>query len=325
MTSTLQKQLKFLGVATVLGGTLAWNCGVLRAQEGERGRPLGITAKRIPLTRDQAAKYFMALLDALEPGSNQQVKIGFGTVPEDSSLMSSFSRSSETEDILILLESMVAQRKQPEEVVRVQSEDAQSATVVVEKVAPSTESRPLVLVKEGDSWGVDVLATWARWNGLEGETKTAALAQVAEQGRRRREGKRRTSCQSNLKQISLGLLQYAYDHDEKLPPAKRWIDLVWPYIKTDQVFTCPSVLDPKGYGYAYNSKLSNKLLDRIPEPALVPAFYETTILQRSAYGMGENRAYRHMGGANYAFADGHVKWMAQEQSPSFNLQAPKGK
>src|SRR5687767_15336393 len=38
---------------------------------------------------------------------------------------------------------------------------------------------------------------------------------------RARENARRTSCASNLKQISLGFLQYAQDYDERLP-LPRW-------------------------------------------------------------------------------------------------------
>src|SRR5690349_14123074 len=34
---------------------------------------------------------------------------------------------------------------------------------------------------------------------------------------RARENARRSSCQSNLKQISLGLIQYAQDYDERFP------------------------------------------------------------------------------------------------------------
>jgi hypothetical protein len=37
---------------------------------------------------------------------------------------------------------------------------------------------------------------------------------------RARENARRTSCQSNLKQIGLGMLQYTQDYDEKLVPIR---------------------------------------------------------------------------------------------------------
>ena len=84
---------------------------------------------------------------------------------------------------------------------------------------------------------------------------------------RARENARRSSCQSNLKQIGLGIIQYAQDYDEIMVPAWlegacdvgqgwqptnlstnfncqnnfKWMDLVQPYVKSEQVFNCPSV------------------------------------------------------------------------------------
>lgn len=76
---------------------------------------------------------------------------------------------------------------------------------------------------------------------------------------RARENARRTSCISNLKQISLGLIQYTQDYDELLvksyygqfnsvqsrppsvPPENyKWMDAIYPYVKSEQVFVCPS-------------------------------------------------------------------------------------
>lgn len=67
---------------------------------------------------------------------------------------------------------------------------------------------------------------------------------------RARENARRSSCQSNLKQIGLGWLQYAQDYDEKFPGRGEYLlptgqhaswDLVTqPYIKSVQIITCPS-------------------------------------------------------------------------------------
>ncbi len=73
---------------------------------------------------------------------------------------------------------------------------------------------------------------------------------------RARENARRSSCQSNLKQIGLGALQYSQDYDERTVaryypldggPKKRadganytWGDAIYPYIKSEQVFMCPS-------------------------------------------------------------------------------------
>ena len=74
---------------------------------------------------------------------------------------------------------------------------------------------------------------------------------------RARENARRSSCQSNLKQIGLGLIQYSSNYDETMPfsfygsfgnsnaPGSspdnyKWMDAAFPYIKSEQVFNCPS-------------------------------------------------------------------------------------
>ena len=73
---------------------------------------------------------------------------------------------------------------------------------------------------------------------------------------RARENARRASCSSNLKQIGLGLLQYSQDYDECLvhswygpngyQPSDpgvgkyKWMDAIQPYVKSTQLFTCPS-------------------------------------------------------------------------------------
>lgn len=104
---------------------------------------------------------------------------------------------------------------------------------------------------------------------------------------RARENSRRASCQSNLKQIGLGIMQYRQDYDEKyfiflmgatsygtgtddtsfpqsIPPGGTgWVDVVQPYTKSQQLFQCPSErhragTDPTSYGYsdyAYNASI----------------------------------------------------------------------
>jgi prepilin-type N-terminal cleavage/methylation domain-containing protein/prepilin-type processing-associated H-X9-DG protein len=74
---------------------------------------------------------------------------------------------------------------------------------------------------------------------------------------RARENARRSSCQSNLKQIGLAMMQYNQDYDERIVPWQqpipgyitpggynggegRWIDFIHPYLKSYQVFNCPS-------------------------------------------------------------------------------------
>jgi prepilin-type N-terminal cleavage/methylation domain-containing protein/prepilin-type processing-associated H-X9-DG protein len=63
---------------------------------------------------------------------------------------------------------------------------------------------------------------------------------------RARENARRTSCQSNLKQIGLGIAQYTQDYDEFLPVSSglgtgtTWRTYIYSYVKSEQIFVCPS-------------------------------------------------------------------------------------
>ena len=99
---------------------------------------------------------------------------------------------------------------------------------------------------------------------------------------RARENARRASCQSNLKQIGLGIMQYTQDYDEKyvlngyspvilqtdtsMPGYKygsstgwtgdkriTWMDMIMPYTKSVQIFDCPSVPDNKWASYGYST------------------------------------------------------------------------
>src|SRR5690606_19287650 len=100
---------------------------------------------------------------------------------------------------------------------------------------------------------------------------------------RARENARRASCMSNLKQIGLGVMMYVQDYDERYPPAYRfnaagddladqtksgmpgerfltgdagtfnsgyfisWMDLIYPYTKSIQLFVCPSAVEDERY------------------------------------------------------------------------------
>lgn len=63
---------------------------------------------------------------------------------------------------------------------------------------------------------------------------------------RARENARRASCQSNMRQIGLANLQYAQDYDEiycaayHSSPYASFNQLLQPYVKSTQVFRCPS-------------------------------------------------------------------------------------
>ena len=95
---------------------------------------------------------------------------------------------------------------------------------------------------------------------------------------------RATSCMSNLKQQSLGVLMYVEDFDEKFPSAEKWMDKMGPkYIKDDSVFHCPSVCgEPDGVWIrvqqqAFRSDVSQSGLARHDADAVRfrPIFRET--------------------------------------------------
>ncbi len=96
---------------------------------------------------------------------------------------------------------------------------------------------------------------------------------------RARENARRASCQSNMKQIGLGFLQYTQDYDERLPSVTDGanttnVDAVWnpytnfgastvvfsmkdsslqPYLKSTQIWACPSDSNASRSGNSYSS------------------------------------------------------------------------
>jgi len=111
-----------------------------------------------------------------------------------------------------------------------------------------------------------------------------------------REKARQTSCLSNVKQISLGMIMYAQDYDEMMvrdavavfdfaapdgtpihvvpSSAMLWMYLTYPYVKNVQVYSCPSYSDDwsatyydGGCGYGKNTYVSDVPMAMIDEPA----------------------------------------------------------
>jgi prepilin-type N-terminal cleavage/methylation domain-containing protein/prepilin-type processing-associated H-X9-DG protein len=184
---------------------------------------------------------------------------------------------------------------------------------------------------------------------------------------RARENARRASCQSNLKQLALGVHQYVQDYDGRFapylggvidpngaapgngldmtPPTTGWDATLQPYVKSYQLFQCPSEASKQAnldgrvdiIDYAYNYYLAGsnsntvdpRLLSELTFPSCTIMLGDFDNLQKSGSNDSgttfrtvhttelflssnickENGAEVHMEGANYAFVDGHVKWL----------------
>ncbi|HZP81070.1 MAG TPA: DUF1559 domain-containing protein [Chthonomonadaceae bacterium] len=88
---------------------------------------------------------------------------------------------------------------------------------------------------------------------------------------------RQTQCASNTRQLTLGVLMYAQDYDEALPPTAipsqeedgtLWPDLLAPYLKNDQIHLCPDDSNGKRNSYGLNELIFADLTD--PEDMQAP-------------------------------------------------------
>jgi len=128
---------------------------------------------------------------------------------------------------------------------------------------------------------------------------------------RAREKARQSSCLSNVKQLTLGLVMYMADYDGRFPsgaatawgdgsypsqPYGAWADGIQPYIKNNQIYICPSdgtancvshanseshtfyadclmgVYPNQKLSYGYNYSLFGHVDSEMPRPAELAAF-----------------------------------------------------
>jgi len=144
---------------------------------------------------------------------------------------------------------------------------------------------------------------------------------------RARENARRSSCQSNEKQIALGFKQYIQDNNEKYPAANGWQTAIFDYTKSAAILKCPSAAGTGVFDYSYNSQVGGRNENRINNTAMTVLVAEAS---RNANPQATDTATansRHFDGSNYAFVDGHVKWIkgtisttdATGNVPTFNV------
>lgn len=165
---------------------------------------------------------------------------------------------------------------------------------------PSPRKRPLL------SWWVWVLVGLA--------LAVVLMAVVMPAFAKRREKPHAASCHSNLKQIALAASMYALDHDGTFVRLRGWDHALGAYWKNPKVFHCPQDEREDVLSYAINLRVSGLRIPTVPSengksPDLVfPDDAATTVT--FCDGEGLEVIERHQEGANYAFLDSHVKWLA---------------
>jgi prepilin-type processing-associated H-X9-DG protein len=194
--------------------------------------------------------------------------------------------------------------------------DVKGDRAVVPVEYQATMSLKFVLLKQPDgAWKLDLDETskattgrplfFLHQGGMDGGGDDGGAA-----------GPNGTVCLSNLRQLGLAAMMFAQDHDEMLPSADKWTDELKPYIKNDKVFVDPETPELP-CGYAINAKIAGKSLADIAEPATTVLFFDSaTGKPNTADAMTSVPPKgRHNGGSNFAYADGHVRWVKAGANP----------
>lgn len=182
---------------------------------------------------------------------------------------------------------------------------------------------------------------------------------------RARENARRASCMSNIKQLGLGVLMYIQDYDERYPQNlydplvmaaagtpgaafnslageqhyHTWMDNIFPYVKSVQLFYCPSArysTAAQAYpSYGYNEAVGGRNYPRytgsgsfwtsvsasaIQRPSEVIMLMDYNYTYAPYADPASFRSYAtnapvktiaapHLEGTNVGYVDGHVKWV----------------
>jgi prepilin-type processing-associated H-X9-DG protein len=123
-----------------------------------------------------------------------------------------------------------------------------------------------------------------------------------------------TSCQSNLKSLSVALLMYSSDNDERLPNATRWCEAansmqyfgrVRSADSNSDYFRCPAA--DVQWGYGMNAALSGKSEKDVVSPVSTVMLFDAKKSARSFSGSQSDVDWsRHNDAPNISMMDGHI-------------------
>jgi hypothetical protein len=113
-------------------------------------------------------------------------------------------------------------------------------------------------------------------------------------------------CMSNVKQLNLGLIMYADDHQDQFPSGTNWCDAIKPYVQNDKTYLCPQGKPGQRCHYAFNARLAGKGMKDVQSPAATVLIFETDGGWNVSGGPELLPAKpRHRDGHVVGFADGH--------------------
>ncbi|MHB8997282.1 MAG: hypothetical protein ACYC63_18705 [Armatimonadota bacterium] len=153
-----------------------------------------------------------------------------------------------------------------------------------------------------------------------------------------REKARQVACMSNLKVLSVAMLQYTADNDGRLPvvygrrdfgaripiPKKEGLDLkrdfppgnwrlaLYPYAKDLELFVCPTTR----YSYQFNHTVYGTAMSQFARPAETPSIYDAGWILGYA-------PPPHNNGYNVGYLDSHVRWRPKGERPRQWIDPPR--
>jgi len=110
---------------------------------------------------------------------------------------------------------------------------------------------------------------------------------------------KKSATQSNLKQLTLGMIMYSNDYDDEMPyvqSTKAAYEVTSPYVKNRAI---TKSLNPNGGDFQLNMAVAGVNTTLIKEPASTPLYYEATAWPDATRCV--------------AFVDGHVKFVAPDE------------